>query len=434
MAISFVQSTVGKTASGTTVSTAAFGSSVTGGNTIMIGIANGSTGTSVITSITDSGSNTYTKAITSTTGSGSVFDIWYAVNVTGGSSFTVTANASGANEMQLFAQEFSGVISVGPLGPTAQGNSTTGTAMATSTFQAAGNDLIFAGGYKASGSATFTAGSGFSNLAQQTGTFVASAVESQIAPGGDSTAPMTASTSTGAWRQAASVMHGSITNLTFGSASGSITSQNTATVNATSNALLLLAVTSRTNITTNPNAPTVTGLGLTWTQTNTILYDSTSTSRKLLTVYQALGSPSSGAITMDFAGQVQTDVQWSLDQFIGVNTTTPIVQSATNKDETVTTNTLTVTLSSFASGSNMPYGAIAADNTGGLSSIGAGFLYLSDESSGSMNMVAEYKTTSNTTVTATFATNAMLGGIAAEVNFASSSSTPSYSTLMMMGV
>lgn len=224
-------------------------------------------------------------------------------------------------------------------------------------------------------------------------------------------------------------------NLTSGTDVSGGTTSTTASITPTANNLLLLSVTSRTNITANPNAPIVTGNGLTWTQIVSILWDSTSSSRKLLTMYQALGAaPTTGTVSMSFALQAQTDVNWSIDQFSGINTTTPIVQSASNKDETVTSNTLTVTLAAFASGSNAAYGAITADNISGVTSIGAGFTQLSKTASTNLEMVAEYQPTSSTTVTATFATNAMLGGVAVEIAAATGVVATSSSTVMMMGV
>lgn len=225
------------------------------------------------------------------------------------------------------------------------------------------------------------------------------------------------------------------TNLTSGTDTSGGTTSTTASITPTANNLVLLAVTSRTNITANPNAPTVTGAGITWTQIATILYDSTSASRKLLTVYQALGpSPVSAPIVMSFALQAQTDVNWSVDQFSGINTTTPIVQSATNKDESNTSNTLTVTLAAFGSPSNAAYGAIVADNINGLTSIGGTFTQLSNPVSANLDMVAEYKATSSTTVTATFATTAMLGGVAIEIAQAGGGTVNSSTTALMMGV
>ena len=65
------------------------------------------------------------------------------------------------------------------------------------------------------------------------------------------------------------------------------------------NTLQLLEVVARTNISVDTVQPTVTGNGLTWVLVNDIVYDTTSSSRKRLSVFRAMGSsPSTGACTI----------------------------------------------------------------------------------------------------------------------------------------
>lgn len=66
-----------------------FPSSVTTGAGVVVCIWGGAV---AYTSVSDNKSNTYTKRCTTTSGSGTRFEIWTALNVTGGSSFTVTGN------------------------------------------------------------------------------------------------------------------------------------------------------------------------------------------------------------------------------------------------------------------------------------------------------------------------------------------------------
>jgi hypothetical protein len=100
-------------------------------------------------------------------------------------------------------------------------------------------------------------------------------------------------------------------NITSGRDTDGNSTATTASVTPVANRLYLLTVTSRTNITTDPNIPTVTGNSLTWVSINSVVYDTTGASRRRVTLFRALGaSPSSGTISVDFGGQNQTHVSW----------------------------------------------------------------------------------------------------------------------------
>jgi len=89
----------------------------------------------------------------------------------------------------------------------------------------------------------------------------------------------------------------------------------TASVTPGANKLQLLYVWSQAAVA--PNAPTVTGNGLTWVQVATIVFGTT----RRLTLFRALGaSPSAGTISIAFAGQSQTAGLWRLTEFAGVDT------------------------------------------------------------------------------------------------------------------
>lgn len=203
-----------------------------------------------------------------------------------------------------------------------------------------------------------------------------------------------------------------------------VTSQATASITPTSNYLILLSVTSRTAISANPNQPTATGNGLTWVVINSVIWDSTSSSRKRLTLLRAMGaSPSTGAITIDFGGQNQTDINWSVDQVSGIdisgtNGSGAVVQSATNKDESGTAATLTVALSGFGSTDNGTFGVLSGDGTGtNTFSAGTGFSSIG-YTNGNLQLAPEWKNSNDTSVDGTFSGNCMLGGIAIEIKAA----------------
>lgn len=219
----------------------------------------------------------------------------------------------------------------------------------------------------------------------------------------------------------------SIANLTVGSDVDGGSSSTTASVSPASNNLVLLSVASRTGITTNPNQPTITGNGLTWVAIGTIIYDSTSTSRRRITIFRALGaSPSAGTITIDFGGQNQTDIGWSVDQCSGIDTSGTngsgaIVQSATNKDETGTATSLTVTLGAFGGGNNVTFGAFGISDSDVTKTAGTGFTILGDGDAGGTNGLAsitEWKNSNDTSVDMSFDFGTICGGIAIELKAA----------------
>lgn len=214
-----------------------------------------------------------------------------------------------------------------------------------------------------------------------------------------------------------------ISNLTSGGDLDGGSSSSTASIAPTANRLILLTVSSRTGITANPNQPTVTGNGLTWVAINSIVYDTTSSSRRRVTLFRAMGAaPSAGAVAIDFGGQAQTDVGWSVDQsssgvdISGTNGSGAIVQSATNKDEAGGTS-LTVTLAAFGNSGNATFGAFAIGDFGITPTVGSGFTMLGQSNIGSGNGVdcfTEYKSTNDTSVDMDFGV-ALSGGIAIEI-------------------
>src|SRR5205085_3732552 len=167
-------------------------------------------------------------------------------------------------------------------------------------------------------------------------------------------------------------------NLTQGNDRGvGGSSFNTASITPTANRLILATVTSR-HASADPNHPTLSGCGLTWVEVASDNYDNTG-SQKRVTVFRAMGaSPSTGAVTIDFAGQCQSDCVWTIDQLSGMDTSGTNgsgagVQSATNQDRTGSGTSLTTTLAAFGSANNATYGACAVGKGTGTSTAGSGF-------------------------------------------------------------
>lgn len=225
-----------------------------------------------------------------------------------------------------------------------------------------------------------------------------------------------------------------VSNVTSGTSAVAGTSVATASISPTSNNLVLATVSTRSNVTADPPQPTATGAGLTWVVVGSIVYDSTSASRRRVTLFRALGTVSAGAVTFDWGVQTQTDFAWSIDQVSGIDTSGTngsgaIVQSVTNKDETNTVATLTVTLAAFSGASNATYGAFGYD--GGVSgtaasTAGTGFTKTAGVLSGvNVGASTEYQLANDTTVDMSWNTNLLVGGIAAELKVAPATSVNS---------
>lgn len=229
------------------------------------------------------------------------------------------------------------------------------------------------------------------------------------------------------------------TNLTSSSSATDGTSFSTASITPAANALILLTFLSRRGDSVEPAVPSsVTGNGLTWVQVNSIYYDTTSTSRRTLTVFRAMGaSPSAGAVSIT-APATLTSAVWSVDQFTGVDTSGTngsgaVVQSVTNSTSSGTS--LTVTLSSFGDANNATFGAFG--NADGLfsSTAGTGFSKLGDaaDSETSSRCTTEWVSSNDTSVDMTFSTATELGGIAIEIA-AATAGTSSSRLLGLLGV
>lgn len=216
----------------------------------------------------------------------------------------------------------------------------------------------------------------------------------------------------------------SVSNLATGADTDGSNGSTTTTVSPSANKLLLLSVSSRTGISTNPNQPTITGNGLTWVPINTVVWDETSSSRRRTTLFRAMGtSPSSGTISISFSGQNQTDVIWIVDEASNVSTSGTngsgaIVQSSTNDDESGSATGLTTTLSTFSDSYNATYGSFGLD-TQNSPSAGSGFSMVGQEDNGfsnSMGHITEFKSTNDTSVdVSNNAQTTLIGGVAVEL-------------------
>lgn len=162
----FVQSQTGSEITGTgTYTTAAFGSSVTVGNIIVVSASSDGNSASQITNITDSKGNTYTKQFEQL-GTARMGSMWTTKVTTGGTGLTVTVtyNSASSNNSGVVFQEFTGPTGTltkdQSLG--ANGTSATPSVGPTGTTTNA-NELVVAFCVMTSTEASFTAGTGYTN-------------------------------------------------------------------------------------------------------------------------------------------------------------------------------------------------------------------------------------------------------------------------------
>jgi murein DD-endopeptidase MepM/ murein hydrolase activator NlpD/methionine-rich copper-binding protein CopC len=156
------------TVSGTT-NAATFGSDVTTGNLVVVAIVfwNNLNNLS-ISSVVDNKGNSYQLAAcdpTTTNGAVEPMCVYYAENVTGGSSFTVTATTDNSALITIAIHEYSGMATSSVLDKTAHTNAggsanTSGNSGNTATTTQA-NELIFGAFTHLSGNTTATAGTNF---------------------------------------------------------------------------------------------------------------------------------------------------------------------------------------------------------------------------------------------------------------------------------
>lgn len=200
------------------------------------------------------------------------------------------------------------------------------------------------------------------------------------------------------------------------------TSATTASISPAANKLYLATVTSNFSTSADPNQPTLTGNSLTWVAVATVVWDTSDPTRKRITLFRALGAaPTSGTVAIDFAGQTQSVINWSIEEVAGIDTSGTngsgaIVQSLAAKDETGTLATQTITLAAFGSVANATFGAFTDNSPNSYSAVGSGFTLLSHFIPSDCEIVTEYTLSNDTTVDITWtAAGGLHGGIAVEI-------------------
>ena len=199
-----------------------------------------------------------------------------------------------------------------------------------------------------------------------------------------------------------------------------VTSVTTSSVSPASGSVVLIWVSQTAGAGTS--TPTATGLGTSWTLVDTSVRSPPGPRR--LSVLR--GAPTtSGTLTLNLGGPTE-NVIWSVVEHTGVDTSSPIVQTATSAANIFETSAL-ATLSSAGQTGSATTGAIF---TGGAEAMtpGSGFTQLSQQSrgvstTGSFWMLTEFKSSFDSTVDASW--NTPVHWLALGVELRAGGGTPS---------
>lgn len=218
------------------------------------------------------------------------------------------------------------------------------------------------------------------------------------------------------------------TNLTSGSNTTDATSFQTANITPTANRLVLVAVLSSI-ASTPPNAPTLTGNGLTYVKITEVTFHTIASPWSRLSLWRAMGaSPTTGRITIDFGAQTQGCCVWSVSEYDGINTggtngSGAIVQSQIAQAD-ASAGPLAVTLSAFGHADNATFAAFGSGLNGSFSPNG-GLTEIHDTATSSPATTLEtcWSASNDTSPDATPNTTGDLAGIAIEIKSATATST-----------
>ena len=212
-------------------------------------------------------------------------------------------------------------------------------------------------------------------------------------------------------------------SLTGGASTTNGTSFVTASITPTAGRLQLLSVHANYASVSQATAPTltITGNSLTWELITTIGFstDGAGAWWSHVFLYRAMGTPSTGTITIDSGALVFDACGWTVTEYAGVSTTGTngsgaIVQSSTNSGAAAAS--LTVTLSAFASTNNATYGTFASDVLASTTfTPDSGFTELYDTGAGYSWVETEWRNNNSTSVGTTPSASVNIGGIAVEI-------------------
>ena len=199
-------------------------------------------------------------------------------------------------------------------------------------------------------------------------------------------------------------------------------SYTTASVSVTAGRLYLVLVRHTRDTAGTANTPTVTGASQTWEVVDTRLYATDSKVRTTLFRCEA-ASTTSGALTIDFAGQLQNQCGWIVDEITGqvqgANGANAIVQSTTGDSNGASVTSFSLTLAAFARAANAVWAGIRVATFSTTVTHEGGYSELAEQgTSGAAKAESEFKDSSDTSPSWTLGSDQVAGAIAVEINAA----------------
>jgi hypothetical protein len=173
MAATLLQSRAANTGGYTQNATIQWLSNTTTGSTVLISVTYNDDVAGAISTITDSQTNTYYKIAGGASGGDTTTELWYAYNITGGTTPTITVTTdtpANYHDWTLIIKEVAGLTTTDPLDKSvsnATSSGTTHTSNATATLSQANEFVTATLGLAAN--STFTLGGGYSDLLQVNG-------------------------------------------------------------------------------------------------------------------------------------------------------------------------------------------------------------------------------------------------------------------------
>lgn len=156
--------------------------------------------------------------------------------------------------------------------------------------------------------------------------------------------------------------------------------------------------------------PTVSGAGLTWVQVDTLVF--AVNAQRRISLFRARGpAPSTGALTIDFAGNSQDRIGISLIELTGADITGPngagaIVQDITGSLASNNTS-MTLTLANAIKAGNATAGGIGLTTLGAAAiTHGSGYTEMGQAGDAAQTIESQFKAAGTTTVDWTFANTA----------------------------
>jgi hypothetical protein len=355
MAIVSVQRTGAFTNSGVGSQAVTWGSNTANGNLIVV-TAGTSTGvTESVSSITDSQSNVYVKAIRQTSSSVNAFiEIWYAENITGGATPTVTVNFTGTVRPNVFIREYSGLATSGSrdqiLGQDIPSTKNWSVGPTGATQQA--NELVIGAALANDNSALWTIGAGYVNLQNQTASTTGTNLteEKIVAATGTQTATLTSNLSVaGAFAIATfsdtplAAATTTSTSSTSSSISTSSTSTSLSTSTSTSTSISSTSTSTTQSITTSTSS---TSTSISTSSTSSSKSTSTSSTSQSVSTSSTSTSLSTSTSSTSTSKSTSSSTSTSTSQSTSTSSTSTSLSSSTSSTSTSVSSTSTSTTTS----------------------------------------------------------------------------------------